>query len=212
MSTSRLLAILALMAVSFAAHGQGYVDGGDAEAGKGKASTCVACHGANGNSNNPEWPNLAGQHAKYLLNQLQYFKAKERPNPVMWGQAANLSEQDMKDLAAYYEGLEPEVNAANEEVADLGESIFRGGLPAKGVPACAACHGPAGTGNPGVPYPRLAGQKATYTANALTAYRSGERSGYGQASVMNDIASKLSDEEIQAVSSFVSGLYVGEDE
>jgi cytochrome c553 len=187
-----------------------YVEG-DPEAGKEKSQACVACHGQDGNSNNPQWPNLAGQHAKYLYHSLMLYKEQERPNQVMWGQAGNLSEQDMKDLAAYYQQKEAAVGAASEEAAELGESIYRAGIPEKNVPACAACHGPAGAGNPGVAYPRLAGQKAEYTANALTAYREGERGDYDEAQVMNDIAENLSDEEIQAVSSYIAGLYADDE-
>jgi len=201
-----VLAVLALWSVGAAA--QSMVEG-SVEAGQSKATACAACHGANGNSNNPKWPNLAGQHAQYVKGQLQLYKSKKRANNIMYGQAAKLSEQDMADIAAYYKSLEAEVGGTNEELVEQGASIYRGGIPAKGVPACSACHGPAGRGNPGVPYPRLSGQKAEYVAGQLTAYRSGERSGYEAAETMNTIAQKMSDEQIQAVSSYVSGLFPG---
>jgi len=197
------LATLLLLAAPVAAQ---MVDG-DPQAGESKAQSCAACHGANGNSNNPQWPNLAGQHADYLYSQLTFYKSGARQNAIMQGQAAGLSEQDMADLAAYYATLEMEVGETNEELADLGRSIYLGGSGEKGVPACAACHGPAGQGIPGTGYPRLGGQKAVYTSQQLQAYRSGERAGYGQASVMTSIAANLSDEEIEAVSSYVYGLY-----
>lgn len=184
---------------------------GDPEAGESKAQACASCHGSNGNSDNPEWPNLAGQHADYLFNQLRHYKSGERENAVMQGQAANLSEEDMADLAAYFSSLEMEVGETSEDLADLGRSIYLGGIGDKGVPACAACHGAAGEGIPGTGYPRLGGQKATYTSQQLQAYRSGDRAGYGQASVMTSIAGNLSDEEIEAVASYVYGLYPGDE-
>ncbi len=208
MTYRRPLALLTLLVLGTIASAQSpYVDG-DAEAGAGKASACMACHGANGNSSNPQWPNLAGQHPRYLFEQLQFYKSGERENAVMMGQAANLSEQDMKDLAVHFAGQAPAIGEANEELAELGEQIYRGGLPEKNVPACAACHGPTAQGNPGAGYPRLSGQNAVYTANSLQAYRSGDRGAYPGGAIMNDIAENLSDEEIQAGSSFVSGLYV----
>lgn len=211
MSINRLVLTVSALALSMTASAEdsNYVDG-DPEAGKSKAQACAACHGpkGRGEGKNPEWPSLAGQHPKYLYEQLKLYKSKERNNQVMWGQAGNLSDQDMKDLSAYFAQQEPAVAGASEGGRDEGEAIYRGGIPEKGVPACAACHGPSGTGNPGVPYPRLGGQKATYTAQQLTAYREGERGDYEAAQVMNDIAANLSDEEIQAVSSYIAGLYV----
>ncbi len=200
-----VIAVAMLLAVASAAHAAG-----DAEAGKGKAAACAACHGANGNSANPQWPNLAGQHEGYLYQQLKHFKSGERSNPVMAGQVANLSDQDMQDLAAYFAGLEMEVGAANEDIADKGEAIWRGGIPERNVPACAACHGPGGDGMKGAGYPRLGGQKATYLVSQLQAYRSGDRNGYDAATIMVDVAGPLTDEEIEAVASFASGLYIPE--
>lgn len=204
----RPLALLALLVLGSVASAQTPYVEGDAEAGAAKAGACMACHGANGNSSNPQWPNLAGQHAKYLVEQLRLFKAGERENPIMMSQAANLSEQDMKDLAVHFAGQAMQIGAANEELAELGARIYRGGIPDKNVPACAACHGPAGQGNPGAGYPRLSGQNVVYTANTLKAYRSGARGDYPGGAVMQNVAENLSDEEIQAVASFVSGLYV----
>lgn len=183
---------------------------GDAAAGKTKATACGACHGANGNSNNPQWPSLAGQHEDYLYHQLKYFKNGTRNNAVMAGQVANLSDQDMRDLAAYYSTLTMSVGEASKEALDPGQSIYRGGLPADNVPACAACHGPAGYGVQGAQYPHIGGQQAVYLANTLKAYRSGERGDYDNAQIMNMIAEKLSDEQIQALSSYISGLYAKE--
>lgn len=209
MMKSRLIALLALLLLSTAALAQVTIDG-DAKAGKQKASACMACHGADGNSSNGQFPNLAGQHQSYLYLQLKHFKSHERKNPIMWGQVAKLSDQDMKDLAVYFSGLQMEVGTADKSLVDKGEHIFRGGIPAKNVPACAACHSAVGYGNPGVPYPRLAGQKAQYVATQLQNYRDDKRGDYPAAQIMNAVAKSLSDDEIQAVSSFVSGLYVKE--
>jgi len=208
MMTRQLPVLLTLLLLASPAAAQ-MVDG-DPEAGKTKAQACAACHGANGNSANPQWPNLAGQHADYIFEQLQYYKSGERQNAIMNGQAAGLSTEDMADLAAYYASLEMEVGETSEDLVDLGQRIYLGGIAGKDVPACAACHGPAGEGIPGTGYPRLGGQKAVYVSQQLQAYRAGERSGYGQASVMNAIAGNLSDEEIEAVASYVYGLFPGD--
>lgn len=206
--TGRSLAFLALLLLGTAVVAQVQIDiGGDPEAGKQKAATCAACHGASGNATNPQWPNLAGQHATYLFEQLTLFKSGERKNPIMQAQVASLSEQDMRDLAAYYATLTMEVGAASKEVVELGRQIYRGGLAEEGIPACAACHGPAGYGNAPAVYPRIGGQNAVYVASQLQAYRSNERAGYGRANIMVDVAAGLTDAEIKAVASYVSGLY-----
>lgn len=179
---------------------------GDAAAGKQKAAVCAACHGADGNSSNPEWPSLAGLGAPYIVQQLQAFKEGVRQDPLMTPQAKTLSEQDMQDLAAYFAAQTMQPGGADPELAQVGEQIFRGGIPAKGVPACAACHGPTGAGNPAAGYPRLGGQQPVYMVKALNAYRSGQRT-TDPASMMRDIAAKLSDDEIRAVASYASGLY-----
>ncbi len=179
---------------------------GDAAAGKQKAAVCAACHGADGNSGNPEWPSLAGLGAPYIVQQLQAFKEGVRKDPLMTPQAQALSEQDMLDLAAFYAAQTMQPGGADPELAEAGEQIYRGGIPAKGVPACAACHGPAGSGNPAAGYPRLGGQQPVYMVKALNAYRSGQRT-TDPASMMRDIAAKLSDDEIRAVASYASGLY-----
>lgn len=179
---------------------------GDINAGKQKAAACAACHGADGNSSNPEWPSLAGLGERYIVRQLQLFKNDQRQNALMTPMAKPLSEQDMADIAAYYSSLSIRPGGADPKLVEVGEHIWRGGLPERQVPACAACHGAAGEGNPPAAYPRLGGQQAVYLANSLTAYKSGQRT-TDPASIMRDIASKLSDEEIRAVSSYASGLY-----
>ena len=180
---------------------------GDAQAGKEKAQTCVACHGADGNSPSPEFPNLAGQNAKYTSKQLADFKAgKERSNPVMAGMVANLSPEDMADLGAYFATLTPAGGFVSQENLARGERIYRGGNKSSGVPACMACHGPAGAGDPMAGIPALAGQRPQYTASQLTAFRSGTRSN-DRNHMMRDASHRLTDEEIQAVSQYVAGLH-----
>lgn len=193
--------LLALSLLTSAALAQG-----DVAAGQTKAVQCAACHGADGNSANPEWPKLAGQHSDYIYAQLMAFKSGERQNALMAGQVAGLNEADMKNLGAYYATLTMTVEEANPALVEKGEQIYRAGISEKGVPACTACHGPAGAGIAGAGFPRVGGQHATYLANQLKAYRAGERGG-AQAETMNAIAAKLDDAEIEALASYMSGLY-----
>jgi len=205
MTAKTSIALSTLLLASTAVHAQ--LEDADPMRGEASAVVCAACHGQAGNSVVDEYPNLAGQHADYIFEHLQYYKSGERQNAIMLGQAANLDEQTMADLAVYYEGLEAEIGETPEELAATGRSIYMGGIAEKGVPACVSCHGPAGMGIPSSGYPRLSGQKVKYTMDQLMLYRSGERSGYGQAAVMNEIAAELTDEEIQAVANYVRGLY-----
>jgi cytochrome c553 len=178
---------------------------GDVAAGKQKSAACVACHNADGNSTNPQWPKLAGQHADYLVKQLNDFKGGNRANPIMSGMAAPLSQQDMEDLAAYYSTQKITAGQADPALVPLGEQIFRGGNLASGVAACAACHGPNGVGNPQAGFPALAGQHAEYIETQLRAFRSMERANdAGQ--MMRNIAMKMTDAEIKAVASYIQGL------
>ena len=180
---------------------------GSAEAGKSKAVTCAACHGAEGISANPLWPNIAGQAAPYLVTQLKAFKDGARNNPLMTSQAMMLSDQDMADLAVYFESLPaPAQSVANPDLVTTGEALYRGGEVTEQIAACMACHGPTGTGNPAAGYPALKGQHAAYTAKQLRDYASGERVSDGKTRVMRDIAGKLSEEEIAALASYVQGL------
>lgn len=171
---------------------------------------CVACHGVDGNSPTSANPKLAGQHAAYLEKQLHNFKAAEgkaaeRPNPIMAGMVAGLSEEDMTSLAAYFAGqkLQPEA-AKNPETVAMGQKLYRAGDNAKGLPACAGCHGPAGAGLP-AQFPRLSGQYAEYTEAQLKAFRAGERAN-DPARMMRMIAIKMTDAEIKAVSDYIAGL------
>ncbi len=180
---------------------------GSADAGKARSITCTACHGAEGNSVNPVWPNIAGQNAPYIVAQLHAFKSGARKDPLMAPQAMLLSDQDVLDLAVYFESLPGAVQSvADRSKVDKGEALYRGGDSADGVPACLACHGPTGRGNPAAEYPSLQGQHATYTAKQLRDYASGARTSDGTTRVMRDIASRLSESDIDALASYVQGL------
>lgn len=180
---------------------------GDISRGEDLSGDCAACHGADGNSTNPEWPNIAGQSKRYLYEQLQAFQSGDRENAVMAGQVEDLDDQDMRDLAAYYASLEPGVSGGvDPDLKDAGELIYRGGIPSKGVAACMACHGPAGEGMPGAGFPRVGGQHAQYIAAQLRQYRDGERD-TDRNRMMRDVTERLSDDEIEAVSSYISGLH-----
>jgi len=174
------------------------------------SQVCAACHAADGNSTAPANPKIAGQGVDYLHKQLRDFKALQgkkplRESPVMNGMVANLSEADMKGLAAYYSGqaLKPSA-AADKDLATLGQKLWRGGDNSSGVPACAGCHGPAGAGIP-AQYPRLAGQYAEYVAAQLTAFREGRRANDPN-SMMRGVAARMSDRQIRAVAEYAAGL------
>jgi cytochrome c553 len=180
---------------------------GSAEEGQAKSTPCVACHGVNGNSANPEWPSLAGQSAPYIVKQLKAFKAGERQNPLMTPMAQPLSDDDIEDLAAYYSqqtrtGLEAEPSKVAE-----GQRLYRGGDPVAGIPACTACHGPSGKGIAAAGYPSLQSQHATYVAAQLRAYRAGTRTtDQSHNRMMRDVANRLTDAQIDAVAQYVQGL------
>ncbi len=166
---------------------------------------CAACHAADGNSASPANPVLAGQHADYTAKQLANYKSGERKNPVMLGMSASLSPADMKNLGAYFEAQKPKTRAArNFELVKLGQQIYRGGIIAKGVAACASCHGPSGAGIP-AQFPRIAGQYPEYAVSQLQAFRAGERSNDPN-KMMRAIAVRLSDQEIKAVVEYMAGL------
>lgn len=183
-----------------------WAQAGDAAAGKAKAATCAACHGADGNSTNPEWPKIAGQHAAYIEKQIIDLKeATTRSNALMSGMIAGLSEQDIKDLSAFYATQTMSAGVAEESLVTLGQRIYRGGNAESGVPACMACHGPQGAGDPMGGFPRLGGQHATYVQAQLDAYREGTRSNDAKR-MMRDIALKMTPDEMKAVASYINGL------
>lgn len=164
---------------------------------------CAACHTADGSRGSPANPILQGQHTEYLVKQLAEFKAGKRANPIMSGMAAALTEEDMKNVAAFYNSKTAKPGFAKDKaLVALGEKIYRGGIAAKQVPACAGCHSPTGAGIP-AQYPRVAGQHADYAEAQLVAFRSGAR---GNSAQMAAIAARMSDKEIKAVADYVAGL------
>lgn len=209
----RALLACALMA-PFASFAEGVAHAaaikGDAAAGSTKSTSCVACHGVGGNGViNPEWPKLAGQHAQYVAAQLNHFKVGERKNAVMAGQAALLSEQDMADIAAHFASLKPIPGVASKDSIAVAQKLYRAGDATRGLPACAACHGPTGAGNPAAHYPHIGGQNTPYTTTQLNSYKKGkdgERGAGKHALIMAAVAAKLTDAEIAALSSYVAGL------
>lgn len=206
----RLWAVVAGMLVAQGVLAQGVIKGDPAKAQQIVTQVCVACHAADGNSTIAANPRLAGQHPEYTYKQLLNFKPQagkpaERNNGVMAGMVGNLSDDDMKNLAAYFavQKVKPGV-ARDAALVKQGEAIYRGGVAGKGVPACASCHSPNGAGMP-AQFPRLAGQHAEYTSGQLKAFRTGQRAN-DAAQMMRGVAAKMSDQEIAAVSEYIAGL------
>jgi cytochrome c553 len=167
---------------------------------------CAACHGVDGNSPLSANPSLAGQHPEYLLKQLTEFKSGARSNPVMTGMVANLSADDMRNLAAYYSSQTPkQMGAKDKDLVAQGRKLYRGGNPSNSVAACAGCHSPNGSGIP-AQYPRLAGQHADYVVAQLKAFRAGDRANDPNL-MMRATAVKLTDKEIAALAEYISGLH-----
>lgn len=201
-----LFALATLTLAPSQVRAQSLVDG-SAEAGKARALTCTACHGPEGNSSSPMWPNIAGQNAPYILAQLQAFKSGARKNPLMSSQAMSLSDEDMANLAVYFESLPPAAQAvADVNLIARGEALYRGGNVKEKASACLACHGPTGRGNPAAKYPALKGQHAAYTARQLNDYANGTRTTDGKTHIMRDITARLNRDDIAALSSYVQGL------
>jgi cytochrome c553 len=179
---------------------------GDPEAGQQKATPCAACHGVDGNSPNPVWPKLAGQHPQYIRKQIQDYKSGARQDPLMSAQAGLLAtEEDVADVAAYFSGQPLAEGAADPTLVELGGQIYRGGNMSTGVAACAGCHGPAGLGNPLAAFPRLSGQHADYVSKALKDFRSGSRANDPNG-MMRGVAARMTDKEIEAVAQYIQGL------
>lgn len=172
---------------------------------KGEASyaACVGCHGADGNSPVPTFPKLAQQHPQYLIKQLQEFKSDKRKNDIMKGFASMLQDEDMKNVS-YFVATKKSIAgvSADKSLAQLGERIYRGGIADRAIPACSGCHSPTGAGIP-AQFPRLAGQHADYTVAQLTAFRDGAR---GNSLQMTQVAAKLNDREIKAVSDYIASM------
>ncbi len=180
---------------------------GDAAAGQAKTAVCGACHAPDGNSLAPNFPKLAGQGERYLLKQLHDIKSGNRQIVEMTGMLDNLSTQDMADLAAYYASQAGSTGQADPKLVERGEALFRGGNLELGMPACTGCHAPNGAGNDLAGFPKLSGQHAAYTAKQLTDFREGNRTNDGDSMIMRAIAAKLSNKDIEAVSSYIQGLH-----
>jgi len=182
---------------------------GDAEKGQALAGTCAACHGMDGNSVNPIWPSLAGQHEAYLKRQIKFFRSGQRENELMAPMVASLSDQDIDDLAAYFSTQKMKMKAATPDLVELGRKIYQGGEKERNIPACMSCHGPTGLGNPLSGYPVLANQHAAYTVEMLNEYKEGQKLGDGDdinGQVMADVARYMREDEIEAVASYIQGL------
>ena len=169
------------------------------------AGVCAACHGTDGNSPIPSYPNLAAQHPEYLVKQLRHYKTGARPNAIMNGIPASLSDQDMLDVAGYYAAQKPRQGGARDaKLAIAGQRLYRGGDAKREIAACAGCHSPSGAGIP-AQYPRLKGQHAEYTITQLKAFRAGERANDENA-MMRAVTARMTDADIAAVAEYVQGL------
>ena len=178
---------------------------GSADEGQSKSTACIACHGPNGNSPNPEWPVLAGQHEQYIHKQLQAFKSGARKNPLMTPMAMSLSDDDMADLGAYFSAQKPTGKETDAGKLQLGQRVYSFVDPKTGAAACASCHGPSGEVNPPASYPARRGLYGTYVAAQLRAYRAGTRQ-TDPNQMMRNVAGTMSDEQIDAVATYVQGL------
>ncbi|NNF17675.1 MAG: cytochrome c4 [Gammaproteobacteria bacterium] len=182
---------------------------GNIEQGRAKSAVCSACHGVDGNSINPEWPSLAGQHPKYLVQRLQAYKAGEVKTPLaalMNAQAMALSAQDMADLAAYFASQTVTPGAADAALVEAGSVLYRMGNEEREIASCAACHGPRGRGNPLSNVPAIAGQRSAYSVAQLKAFANGTRDG-GLNGMMHDVSKSMSEDDMKAVASFMQGLH-----
>lgn len=198
--------LLVSLVLSLGVAGSAHALEGDAEAGQGKVAVCGACHGPDGNSLVPNFPKIAGQGERYLFKQLVDIKEGARVVPEMTGMLDPLSEQDLADIAAYYSGNEASMGVADPALVERGEELYRGGNLELGLPACSGCHSPTGKGIDTAGYPQLAGQHAQYTAKQLMDFRENNRTNDGDARIMQTIASRLSNRDIEAVSDYIQGL------
>lgn len=179
---------------------------GDPAAGQAKSALCATCHGADGNSQLAINPKIAGQNASYIVKQLMDFKSGARTGPTMAAMVAALSEEDMEDIAAWYASQEVTLQGADPELLELGETLYRAGNKELSVAACSACHAPNGKGNAPAGFPALGGQHQEYTLLQLQQFRSGERAN-DLNSMMRTTVERLTDRELQALASYVSGLH-----
>lgn len=178
----------------------------DAANGKALSATCAACHGADGNSVNPDWPKLAGQGEAYLVKQLHDYRSDKRQDPSMSAMAKGIkSDADVADIAAYFSSSKAKPGVANPDMIAKGEAIYKGGVVSSGVAACAACHGPTGSGNPAAKFPQLSGQHVKYTVTQLMNFKTGKRDN-DTGKMMRNVALKMTDAEMTAVAEYISGL------
>ncbi|WP_432697046.1 c-type cytochrome [Marinobacterium sp. YM272] len=196
-----LISLLVSLGITGVAHAAG-----DAAAGQQKVAVCAACHGADGNSPAPNFPKLAGQNENYLLKQLKDIKGGARTVVEMTGMLDAMSEQDLADIAAHFSSQNVQIGQAAADQVVAGEEIYRAGIADKGVAACTACHSPNGKGNNAAGFPALSGQHATYVESSLNKFAAGERNNDPNA-MMRDIAVKLNEAEMKAVSQYVQGLH-----
>ena len=202
-----LVSLLLTLGVSGIAQAAGTAVVGDAAAGQAKTAVCGACHGPDGNSMAPNFPKLAGQGDRYLLKQLHEIKDGKRQVLEMTGLLANLNDQDLADIAAYYSSQKGSVGAADPALVAQGEALFRGGNLEKGMPACIGCHSPDGQGLAAAGFPHLGGQHASYIEKQLTDFREGDRTNDGDSMIMRGIAAKMSNKDIKALASYIQGLH-----
>jgi len=210
MSFRLVVAFAALVSASmtYAAEAPSGTKPGDATAGQAKAATCGACHGIDGNPASSQYPKLAGQHEDYVARQVDLIKSGKRVVPAMQPFVANLSAQDQHDVGAYFASKASLPGVADAKLVATGQAYYRGGDNKDGVPACMACHGPDGRGNPGAGYPQLAGQYADYLTAKLKDFRDGK--GYSDddhGKIMVTVAKSLTDQEISALASYLEGLH-----
>jgi cytochrome c553 len=185
--------------VSFAANAA------DVEAGKAKSAACAACHGVDGNSSNGMWPSLAGQHASYIYKQLTDFKAGRRVNASMASMVVGLNDDDMKNLAAYYESQRAKSVAFDGEMIAKGESIYRGGITETQVAACMGCHSPSATGNGPAGWPSLKGQHPEYIVAQLQSFKQGTRAN-DTGKMMRNVVVRMSELEMKSVAAYIAGI------
>jgi cytochrome c553 len=189
----------------------GAAKSGDAAAGAAKAGVCAACHGMDGNPATSQYPKLAGQHENYIVRQIGLFKTHKRDSAIMMGFAMPLSDQDMHDIGAYFASKTPLPGVADSKLVARGEQLYRGGDAAAGAPACMACHGPTGQGNPGAGYPHLAGQFGDYVTLKLKDWHDGKAWGDDdRAKVMPAVIKGLSESDLTAVASYIEGLHAAD--
>jgi len=196
----KLLVIISLLFLA----ANNVVFAADADAGKNKSAMCIACHGLDGNSFNPEWPSLAGQSADYIAKQLRDFKEGRRKSEQMAPMAMPLSDEDIEDISAFFASQKLADGETKAEYVALGSKIYTGGT--NGVMACTGCHGPKGAGLVAAGFPQVAGQKIQYVINQLNNFKSGARNN-DASGMMTSVAAAMNDEQIVAVANYLSGLH-----